>query len=135
MVGLGSVGAALAVWHLWVLWRRRRPPESIWFYRLAALAGIGAYIAVETGWITTEVGRQPWIVFGVMRVADAVTTAPASFVWTMLTALVVIYALIAYFFVTLLLRLSARWRREDLNQPSEPEVGAPYGPRPRTFTA
>ena len=133
MVGLGSVGAALSVWYLWILLRRRRLPDSRWFYRLAALAGAGAYLTVEVGWITTEVGRQPWIVYGTMRVSEAVTTAPASFVWSMLAALVVIYAVIAYFFVTLLLRLSARWRRDDAREATAPEVGVPYGPRPGRF--
>ena len=133
MVGLGSVGAALSVWYLWILLRRRRLPDSRWFYRLAALAGAGAYLTVEVGWITTEVGRQPWIVYGTMRVSEAVTTAPASFVWSMLAALVVIYALIAYFFVTLHLRLSARWRRDDAREATAPEVGVPYGPRPGRF--
>jgi cytochrome d ubiquinol oxidase subunit I len=133
MVGLGTVGAALSVWYLWILLRRRRLPDSRLFYRLAALAGVGAYLSVESGWITTEVGRQPWIVYGTMRVSEAVTTAPASFIWAMLASLVVIYALIAYFFITLLLRLSARWKREDLSEPTAPEVGVPYGPRPRTF--
>ena len=128
MVGLGSVGALLALWFLWVAVFRRRLPASVWFWRLAALAGVGSYVAVESGWITTEVGRQPWIVYGLMRVSDAVTTAPAAFVWSMLAGLVVLYAVIAVFFVTLLLKLSARWKRED----AAPEVGAPYGPRPKS---
>ena len=132
MVGLGSLGALVAIWHLWAIVRRRRPPDSVWFYRLAALAGVGSYVAVEAGWVTTEVGRQPWIVYNLMRVSDAVTDAPASFVWTMLATLVVVYALIGFFFISLLLRLAARWRREDLGAP---EVGVPYGPRPRTFDA
>ena len=135
MVGLGSIGAALSVWHLWLLVRRRRLSESRWFYRLAALAGAGSYFAVECGWITTEVGRQPWIVYNVMRVSDAVTSAPASFVWTTLTTLVLVYAVIAFFFVTLLRRLAARWRREDMGGPAQAdEVGVPYGPRPRALT-
>jgi len=128
MVGLGTVGAALSAWYLWVLARRRRLPDSVLFYRLAALAGIGSYLAVESGWVTTEVGRQPWIVYGVMRVSDAVTDAPAAFVWTMLSVLVVVYALIAYFFITLLLKLAARWRREDATEAPEREFRVPYGP-------
>ena len=135
MVGLGSAGAALATWHLWVLVRRRRLSESRWFYRIAALAGVGCYLVVEAGWITTEVGRQPWIVYGVMRVSDAVTDAPASYVWTMLATLVVIYTLLAFLFISLLVRLSARWKRDDLQESSAPELGVPYGPRPRTFSA
>ena len=132
MVGLGSVGALVALWHLWAMARRRRPPDSVWFYRLAALAGVGSYVAVEAGWVTTEVGRQPWIVYNLMRVSDAVTSAPASFVWTMLATLVVVYALIGFFFISLLLRLAARWRAEDLGAP---EIGVPYGPRPARFEA
>ena len=128
MVGLGTVGAAVSAWYLWILARRRRPPDSVLFYRLAALAGIGSYLAVESGWVTTEVGRQPWIVYGVMRVSDAVTDAPAAFVWTMLSMLVVVYALIAYFFITLLLKLAARWRREDASETHEAEIRVPYGP-------
>jgi cytochrome d ubiquinol oxidase subunit I len=133
MVGLGTVGAALAIWYFWVLAQRRSLPGSVWFYRLAALAGAGCYIAVETGWITTEVGRQPWIVYGLMRVADAVTDAPAAFVWTMLATLVVIYGLIAYLFIALLVRLGARWRDEDARAVGAPEEGAPYGPRPERW--
>src|SRR5438132_838724 len=129
MVGLGSAGAALSAWFLWILLRRRQLPESRWFYRLAALSGVGCYVAVESGWITTEVGRQPWIVSGALRVSDAVTDAPASFVWTSLIALVVIYALIAFFFVTLLIKLAERWRREDSGAAAAPEMGVPYGPR------
>ena len=129
MVGLGSVAFLLALWHFWTLLRTRRLPESVWFYRLAALAGVGAYVTVEAGWVTTEVGRQPWIVYGMLRVSDAVTTAPGGFVWAMLATLVVVYALIAYFFVRLLMDLSARWARDDRGQ-TDPEVGTPYGPRP-----
>ncbi|HEX6347870.1 MAG TPA: cytochrome ubiquinol oxidase subunit I [Candidatus Dormibacteraeota bacterium] len=126
MVGLGSAGALLALWYFAVLLRRRRLPDSTWFYRFAALAGLGSYICVEAGWVTTEVGRQPWIVYGAMRVSDAVTDAPAAYVWTMLSVLVAVYALIAFFFVRLLLGLSARWRRDDT---AEVEQGVPYGPR------
>ncbi len=132
MVGLGSAGGALAAWYFLVLLRRRDLPRSRWFYRVAALAGAGSYVAVESGWVTTEVGRQPWIVFGVMRVADAVTDAPAAYVWTMLSVLVVVYAAIAAIFVVLVLNLSARWRRDDLAAAAAaeaPEEGMPYGPR------
>lgn len=130
MVGLGSAGAALSAWYFFILIRRRDLPQSIWFYRAAALAGVGAYVCVEAGWVTTEVGRQPWIVYNAMRVSEAVTSAPAAYVWTMLTVLVLVYATIAVIFVALLMKLAARWRRDDLQQIAEtPEEGVPYGPR------
>ncbi len=131
MVGLGTAGAALATWYFIVLIRRRDLPRSRWFYRTASLAGVGSYAAMESGWVTTEVGRQPWIVYGAMRVSDAVTSAPAAYIWTMLSVLIVVYAAIAIIFVLLVLKLAARWRRDDLAELEEaPEEGVPYGPRP-----
>lgn len=133
MVGLGSAGAALAAWYFFVLIRRRDLPQSRSFYRAAAVAGVGAFAAVQSGWVTTEVGRQPWIVYNAMRVSDAVTSAPAAYVWTMLTVLIVVYTLIAIIFVTLLLNLAAKWRRDDQEDIAEnPEEGVPYGPSPET---
>jgi cytochrome d ubiquinol oxidase subunit I len=130
MVGLGSAGVALTVWYFAVLLYRRRLPQSRWFYGAASLAGIGSYAAVESGWVTTEVGRQPWIVYNLMRVSDAVTSAPGAFVWSMLSVLIVVYAAIAVIAITLVLRLAGRWRREDaIEAPTAPEEGAPYGPR------
>lgn len=126
MVGLGSAAAALAAWYFLALLLRRELPRSRWFYRGAALAGVGAYVAVESGWVTTEVGRQPWIVYGTMRVTDAVTSAPAAYVWTMLTVLILVYAAIAFIFLTLVFKLKSRWLRDDA---AAPEEGMPYGPR------
>lgn len=133
MVGLGSVACLLTLWYA-VAWIRTRDlPRSKWFFRGAALAGVGSYIAIEAGWITTEVGRQPWIVYNLMRVSDAVNPVDPVYIWIMFSALLVVYAVIAFFFVTLILRLSARWRLEDegggRDEPA-PEEAAPYGPRP-----
>ena len=133
MVGLGSVACLLTLWYA-VAWIRTRDlPRSKWFFRGAALAGVGSYMAIEAGWITTEVGRQPWIVYNLMRVSDAVNPVSPLYIWIMFSALLVVYAVIAFFFVTLMLRLSARWRLEDEGGGREaraPEEAAPYGPRP-----
>jgi cytochrome d ubiquinol oxidase subunit I len=135
MVGLGSAGVALTVWYFVVLLYRRRLPRSRWFYRAASLAGIGSYAAVESGWVTTEVGRQPWIVYNAMRVSDAVTSAPGAFVWSMLSVLIVVYAAIAVVAITLVVKLAERWRREDaIEAPTAPEEGAPYGPRSESIS-
>ena len=76
MVGIGFALLALGAWLAWSWWRRRALPGSRWFLRAVAAAGVAAAVATEAGWITTEVGRQPWIVYGVLKVASAVNPAP-----------------------------------------------------------
>jgi len=73
MVAIGTLLAALGAVFLFVRVRRRRLPESRWFYRGLALAGPASVLALICGWVTTEVGRQPWVVYGVMRTSQAVT--------------------------------------------------------------
>jgi cytochrome d ubiquinol oxidase subunit I len=75
MVGIGSLLALLSVSCLYVRVRRGRLPESVWFYRALVLAGPLSVVALISGWVTTEVGRQPWVVYGVMRTSQAVTGA------------------------------------------------------------
>src|SRR5215213_8433675 len=81
MVGCGTLMMAIAVWSAWRFRRNRQKgagawTASKWFLRVLVLAAPLGFIAVETGWVVTEVGRQPWIIFGVMRTADAVTPMP-----------------------------------------------------------
>jgi cytochrome d ubiquinol oxidase subunit I len=75
MVGIGSALALLSVLYLAAHVRRRRLPESIWFYRALAAAAPLSVVALLAGWVTTEVGRQPWVVYHVMRTSEAVTGA------------------------------------------------------------
>jgi cytochrome bd ubiquinol oxidase subunit I len=75
MVGIGTLLAILAVVYLVVRVRRRRLPESRWFYIGVVAAGPLSVVALLAGWVTTEVGRQPWVVYGVMQTKDAVTGA------------------------------------------------------------
>ncbi len=75
MVGIGTLLALLGVIYLVVRIRRRRLPESRWFYRAVLLAGPLSVLALIAGWVTTEVGRQPWVVYRVMPTVDAVTGA------------------------------------------------------------
>ena len=76
MVGAGSVLALLSAWFVLGWLRRHDMPRSRWFLRACAPAGVLAFAALEAGWVLTEVGRQPWVVYGVLRTADAVTHAP-----------------------------------------------------------
>ena len=77
MVGMGTLMAILGVVFLYVRVRRKRLPESVWFYRAVVLAGPAALVALIAGWMTTEIGRQPWVVYHVMRTSQAVTGAGA----------------------------------------------------------
>src|SRR5205823_2226869 len=75
MVGIGTLLALLSLAYLAVRVRRRRLPESRWFYRALAAAGPLSVVALICGWVTTEVGRQPWVVYRIMRTSEAVTGA------------------------------------------------------------
>ncbi|WP_106401041.1 cytochrome ubiquinol oxidase subunit I [Actinocorallia populi] len=80
MVGLGFALLLLSAWLALSWWRRRDLPATPWFLRGAALSGVAAVLALEAGWVVTEVGRQPWIVYGIMRTSEAVNPAP-GLVW------------------------------------------------------
>ncbi|MCX5374001.1 cytochrome ubiquinol oxidase subunit I [Streptomyces sp. NBC_00015] len=139
MVTIGSLLVLLALWYGWCWLRRRDLPRSPWFFRCAAVAGGACLLTVECGWITTEVGRQPWIVYQNMRVAEAVTDTRAPTLWTMLGLVVVLYVLVFGAFLTVLLRMSRRWRLADEGAgtaaaPGDVEGDTPYGPRPLSTT-
>jgi cytochrome d ubiquinol oxidase subunit I len=104
MVGVGFALLGLAAWAAVVWWRRRRLPRTRWFLRAGAVSGVGAVLALEAGWTVTEVGRQPWIVFGVLRTADAVNPAP-GLVWGFLLVTVV-YAVLTVTTVYVLRRMT-----------------------------
>jgi cytochrome d ubiquinol oxidase subunit I len=97
MVAIGSALAALGLWFIWFWWRRGRLPATPWFHRAVVAAGPLAVVALISGWITTEVGRQPWVVYEVMRTEDAVTGANGVPVgYGALTVVYVALAAIAY---------------------------------------
>jgi cytochrome d ubiquinol oxidase subunit I len=75
MVGIGTLLALLGVAYTVMRIRRRALPESRWFYRAVVAAGPAALLALICGWVVTEVGRQPWVVYRVMRTSEAVTGA------------------------------------------------------------
>ena len=104
MVGIGTLMAGFGVVMLGVWWRRGALPERRWFLRTVAALGPLSVVALIAGWVTTEVGRQPWVVYEHMRTEDAVTGAdgiPIGY-----AALVVIYIALAAATVWLLRRLA-----------------------------
>jgi cytochrome bd ubiquinol oxidase subunit I len=121
MVGICSVLILLGLWLGWAWWRRRDIPRSKWFLRATAVSGVAAIVALECGWIVTEVGRQPWVVYNVMRTKDAVTGA--SGVWVTFSAVLVLYTGLAVATVFILRTMAHRWRAEGIG-----EEDVPYGP-------
>lgn len=113
MAGIGTMLALLAVWYFACWWRFGRLPRTRWFFRAVIVAGGLSLVALETGWIVTEVGRQPWIAYGVMRVSDAVTHA--SGISYLFFAALAIYAGLLTMAVWLLRRLArtAEHLKED----------------------
>ena len=104
MVGIGTLLALLGVVFLYVRLRRGQLPRSTWFYRAVVLAGPLSLVALIAGWITTEVGRQPWVVYGYQHTAQAVTGAngiPVGY-----GVLVVVYLALAAALAWLLRRFS-----------------------------
>jgi cytochrome d ubiquinol oxidase subunit I len=75
MVGIGTALALFGIAYLVGRVRRRPLPDSPWFYRAVVAAGPLSVVALVAGWIVTEVGRQPWVVYGHMRTSEAVTGA------------------------------------------------------------
>lgn len=76
MVGLGMLMLLLAIIYFFAKWKRKKWLQSNWLLKLFVIATPMGFIAVEAGWTVTEVGRQPWIIYGIMKTADAVTPMP-----------------------------------------------------------
>jgi cytochrome d ubiquinol oxidase subunit I len=108
----------LGLWLGMSWWRRRDLPRSRWFLRAASVTGIAACCALEAGWVTTEVGRQPWIVWGQMRTADAVNPAPGLV--TGLVAVLAVYVVMTIGTVYVLRRMV---RLHRFGAPQEANVG------------
>ncbi|MGZ4271240.1 MAG: cytochrome ubiquinol oxidase subunit I [Solirubrobacteraceae bacterium] len=106
MVGIGTLLALLGVWVVAARLRLGRLPETPWFFRAVVLAGPLSVVALIAGWVTTEVGRQPWVVYGDMRTAQAVTGARGIAVGY--ATLAAVYAMVAVGVVWILRRLAAR---------------------------
>lgn len=123
MVGIGTL-LAVAVVVFWVArWRGHDLLGNRWFLRFSAAAGPLAVLALESGWVATEVGRQPWVVYDVMR-----TTAAAgsnSGLWLLLTTTFVVYAGMTVGVYVVLRSMARRWRAGETDLPS------PYGPQAR----
>jgi cytochrome d ubiquinol oxidase subunit I len=121
MVGLGTYLALVSLWVAWVAFRRRDVSANRRLLQAIALAAPMGFIAIEAGWTVTEVGRQPWIIYGVLRTADAVTPMPGLIVPFLLFTL--LYCFLGVIVVWLLYRQilrsprSSEWTRTYRHHP------------------
>lgn len=102
MVALGTLMAGISILYFFILWKKRDFSKNRWLLKLFALTTPLGFIAVEAGWTVTEVGRQPWILHGILRTKDAVTPMPGiQYTFYLFTA---VYLSLAFFVVLLLYR-------------------------------
>jgi cytochrome d ubiquinol oxidase subunit I len=125
MIAAGTAMIAVAAWFAYRYRRHRAEPAGVFdstrFLKAAVAAGPLAVLALEAGWVTTEVGRQPWIVYGVMRTEDAVTHN--SGIWISLVVMVVVYLSMAVIGTRVLRGMARRWRDDPHS-----DLPTPYGP-------
>lgn len=100
MVAIGGLLALLALVAAGLWWRRGTVPDDRWFLLACVGAGPLSFLALEAGWVVTEVGRQPWIVYGVLRTAEAAT--PVQGLWVPFVLFSAIYVLLAVVVVNIL---------------------------------
>ena len=121
MVGIGTL-LALAVLVFWLArWRGHDLTAHRWFLRFSVVAGPLAIVALEMGWIATEVGRQPWTVYGVLRTVDA--AGDNAGLWWTFSAVLLVYAGMTVGAYVVLRSMARRWRAGEEDLPS------PYGPQ------
>jgi cytochrome d ubiquinol oxidase subunit I len=123
MVGLGTMLSLLSAWYGLTWLFRRRMPTSKAFLLFAAGAGVASVLALEAGWVVTEVGRQPWIVVNYLKVTQGATTNGG--VWITFLVIAALYIGVAVTLVLILRKMSSRFRAGD----AELDRGSPYGPR------
>jgi cytochrome d ubiquinol oxidase subunit I len=110
MVGIGTALMALAAWQAWHWYFHRQLLVTRWFLAPMTLAGVASVVAMECGWVVTEVGRQPWIVYRVQLVGDAVTSAHG--VRVTLGWVLAVYLVMTVVSIATPIALGRRWRRE-----------------------
>jgi cytochrome d ubiquinol oxidase subunit I len=123
MEALGTYLALVSLWAAWVWWRRRDLAADRRLLVAVALAAPAGFIAIEAGWTVTVVGRQPWVIYGVMRTADAVTPMPG-----------LIYPFAVFTILYCFLGVVVAWLlyRQIIRSPRPDEWTRLYAPEPRT---
>jgi len=125
MVGIGLLMIVAGLVGAW-LWWRRRLFEARWYLWPVAHGWWLGFVAVISGWIVTETGRQPWLVHGVLRTADATSPVPAASIATTLALFVLVYGIVFAMGIYYINRLINKGPEGRAVEP--PEMGTPVRP-------
>ena len=115
MVGTGLLMLAVSWVAAWFLWRRHTLPRLV-AYALVPMT-LSGWVALLAGWYTTEIGRQPWLVTGILKTADALGPVPGSHVALTLAVYLILYVLLMLAFLGVLVRLSLKAAKEGDSSP------------------
>lgn len=119
MVLLGFLMVAAILWAVWLWWRKRLSPDNVgenrWFLKLWVYAFPLGIIATEAGWAVREVGRQPWIIYGIMKTSAGVSTVGLTATATSLALFIAVYLALSVVFVFFVVRILRRG--PDLSEP------------------
>ncbi len=137
MVGMGMLMLAVAWWGAWTLWRGRRLPTSSdsgisvpfsrWQLRLLTAMTFSGWVATLAGWYVTEIGRQPFLVYGLLRTADLVADHAPGMVLATLVAYLVVYAGLLLAYVAVLMYMAQHPAKPTPDTPQSPKAAEPIG--------
>jgi cytochrome d ubiquinol oxidase subunit I len=125
MVGIGLLMLAAGWIGAW-LWWRGRLFDSRWYLQPVAWSWWLGFVAVISGWIVTETGRQPWVAYGILRTADAISPVPGASIATTLALFVLVYGIVFAMGIYYINRLINRGPEGRAAEP--PEFGTPVRP-------
>jgi cytochrome d ubiquinol oxidase subunit I len=131
MVGMGMLMLAVSWWGAWTLWRQRRAtgPALLSRVQLRVLAAMtfSGWVATLAGWYVTEIGRQPFMVYGVLRTADLVAPHAPGIVLTTLVAYLAVYAFLLLAYIGVLMYMAQHPAMPTPETPQSPKAAEPIG--------
>jgi cytochrome bd ubiquinol oxidase subunit I len=128
MVGMGLLMLAVSWWAAWTLRRAGTTYPRPVLYALAAMTFSG-WIATLAGWFVTEIGRQPFLVYGLLRTADLVAEHPPAMVMSTLVAYLLVYVTLLAAYVRVLMYMAGRPAQPTPETPQSPKTALPIGGR------
>nr|WP_222622542.1 cytochrome ubiquinol oxidase subunit I [Ramlibacter albus] len=127
MVGMGVLMLAVSWYSAWRLWRRHEGDYPRHVLRLLASMTFAGWVATLAGWYVTEIGRQPFLVYGLLRTADLVADHPPAMVLSTLVAYLAVYAFLLIAYVLVLMYMAEHPAMPTPDTPQSPKAAAPIG--------